>query len=304
MAKETRPNIFVTTLPKSAITRLQEGLVNQGFSITTPPHTHFCAKKKGISCTLYTSLKLTVQGREMASFIEFYLEPEILKTLAFTHPETDALDCTARIGVDESGKGDFFGPLCIAAVFAEGQQIEKLKQMGVRDSKTLSDAQIEKLASKIKQNHIHHIIRIGAGKYNELYARFHNLNHLLAWGHATVIEKVHHLSKCSKAVIDQFAHERVVEKALATKQISIILEQRHRAEEDLVVAAASILARSAFIEGIALLEKETGMKLPLGASNAAIQAGKKIVAKFGKEYLSHISKHHFRTFKLCCSDFL
>ena len=296
--KEQKPTIFVTTISQELIPRLKEDLIQQGFELMVPPHTHFSAKKKGVSCTLYLSGKLTVQGKEMAAFIEFYLEPEILHSLAFTNPGLgENLDLTPRIGVDESGKGDFFGPLCIAAVFAEGAQIQKLRQLGVRDSKTVSDAQVKKMAAEIKKHFQHHIVRIGPSKYNELYKRFRNLNRLLAWGHATVIEKVSQLSHCTKAVVDQFAHEHVVEQALAAKKIEIELEQKHRAEEDPVVAAASILARAAFLEGIYLIEKETGLTIPLGASDAVVKTGKKIVSQFGTEYLMNISKQHFRTFK-------
>src|SRR5207249_4523347 len=108
-------------------------LTEQGFEFSSPPYTHFSAKKMGISCTLYTSLKLTVQGKEMRPFIEFYLEPEILKKFDFTYQGSAVEhDKTGRIGVDEAGKGDFFGPLCVAAVFATGDMVQKLAQIGVK----------------------------------------------------------------------------------------------------------------------------------------------------------------------------
>ena len=289
-------NIFVATIKSSDVAKLRQDLEEQGFEFTTPPYTHFSAKKKGVSCTIYTSLKLTVQGKDMAQFIEFYLEPEILKTLVFTNPvHAEELDLTARIGVDESGKGDFFGPLCIAAVFAEGKQIERLKEFGVRDSKTLSDQQITKLASLIQQHYQHYIVTIGPLKYNEMYASFGNLNSLLAWGHATCIEKLSTLSNCKKVVLDQFAHEYVVEKALQRKKLEIDLLQKHRAEADPIVAAASILARNGFLEGMKKLEKECGMVLPRGASSKTIETGKALVAKFGEPVLQKVSKQHFRT---------
>src|SRR5262249_1666994 len=154
-----------------------------------PAHTLFQGKKKGVSCTLYTSGKLTVQGKEMQAFIEFYLEPEILKTFTFGYEELE-WDLTPRIGIDESGKGDFFGPMCIAVVYGANEQVKRLGELGVKDSKKLSDTTIVKLAQKIRAEFTYHIVRIGPEKYNELYEKFGNLNLLLGWGHATVIEEL------------------------------------------------------------------------------------------------------------------
>lgn len=288
--------IFVTTLDKAVIEKLKTGLIDQGFEFSTPPYSLFAAKKKGISLTLYTSLKLTVQGKEMASFIEYFLEPEILGAFPFSHPVASKdLDLTARIGVDEAGKGDFFGPLCIASVFAQGSDIEKMANLGVKDSKNLSDTQIAKLAAEIQKSFAHEIVRIGPAKYNEMYQNFGNLNSLLAWGHATAIEKLHIRTNCKTVVIDKFAHETVVIRATQRKKLDIDLTQKVRAEEDLVVAAASILARHAFVDGIKKLSEACGFELPKGASDKVIAAGKKLVEKFGEEALAKYAKIHFKT---------
>jgi len=288
--------IFVITLDKAVIDKLKKDLEGQGFAFSTPPYSIFSAKKKGISLTLYTSLKLTVQGKEMAAFIEYYLEPEILGAFPFSHPVASKdLDLTARIGVDEAGKGDFFGPLCIASVFAEGSEIEKMVTMGIKDSKNLSDAQVAKLAELIRKNFQHEVIRIGPSKYNEMYQNFGNLNSLLAWGHATAIEKLHLRTKCKTVVIDKFAHETVVIRAAQRKKLEIDLTQKVRAEEDMVVAAASILARDGFLDGLKKLSEACGMELPKGASEKVIEMGKKLVAKFGPEVLQKYAKTHFKT---------
>lgn len=294
-------NIFVATIDTKLADKLIHDLKGQGFSLSTPAYTIFSAKKPGVSCTLYQSGKLTVQGKEMASFIEFYLEPEILQTFSFSHPATD-LNLTARIGIDESGKGDFFGPLCIAGVFAEGDAITKLKSLGVKDSKNLSDKQIREIAAKIRTNYIHYIVKINPAKYNEIYAQFKNLNRLLGWGHATTIEALVERTGCQSVIIDQFADESVVETALKRKKVTINLTQRHRGEEDLVVAAASILAREAFIEGLDKLSREFDLILPKGASAATISAGKKFLHKYGKESLAHVAKLHFKTIEKVMSD--
>ena len=296
--KNDSPNIFVMTLDHDVIQKLKNDLTEQGFEFSQPPYTIFAAKKKGISCTLYNSFKLTVQGKEMRSFIEFYLEPEILKNVSFTYAEQAPAivhDEKGRIGVDEAGKGDFFGPLCVAAVFAEGAKVQELVKLGVKDSKNLSDAQVKKLAKSIKQNFQHAVIPISPFKYNELYGKFQNLNSLLAWGHATAIENLSKLSGCTCVIIDQFANESVVLNAVKRKKLEIDLTQRHRGEEDIVVAAASILARAAFLEGLERLSQEVGIELPKGASSKTIDTGRALVAKWGKDVLEKVSKQHFRT---------
>lgn len=289
-----KPTPFVTTVDITIANKLRQDLENQGFDISTPAYTIFAAKKKGVSCTLYQSGKLTVQGKESPAFLEFYLEPEILGSFDTTYPELQ-LNQTARIGIDESGKGDFFGPLCIAGVYAAGEGVLKLKKMGVKDSKTLTDASILKIAAKIRANCVHHIVRINPLKYNELYLQFKNLNLLLAWGHATTIEQLVLKTGCSTVHIDQFAAKSVVINALKRKKLNVDLSQKHRGEEDLVVAAASILAREAFLNGLRELGEQFGVTLPKGASSKTIEIGKELVRKMGPEVLNNVGKLHFKT---------
>jgi ribonuclease HIII len=291
------PHSYVVTINVKRGDQLLQDLKQQGFEITIPPYTLFSAKKKGVSCTLYTSGKLVVQGKECAAFIEFYLEPEILKTFAFRYPVAHQ-DTTARIGIDESGKGDFFGPLCIAGVYVSEEGFAQLSQLGVKDSKDLSDTSIEKIADKIKQHYPYHVVKINPPKYNQLYADFKNLNHLLAWGHATAIEQLVEQTGCREVMIDQFADEAVVERALKRKHLTLHLTQRHRAEENLAVAAASILARQAFIQGLRQLSVEIGITLPKGSSAATQQVGIEIVKRWGEERLRMVCKQHFKTLDL------
>jgi ribonuclease HIII len=296
---ESSLSTFVAQIDPSLSKQLLQDLKQQGFEFTYPPYTHFAAKKKGVNCILYHSGKLVVQGKERGEFIEFYLEPQILKTFTYTHKELceegAELDLSGRIGIDESGKGDFFGPLCIAGVYAEGEAIVRLKQFGVRDSKTLNAQAIAAIAAKIRNECVYHIVKINPLKYNELIVQFGNLNKLLAWGHATTIENLSQKTGCKKIIIDQFADERVVLTALKRKNLELDLTQRHKGEEDIVVAAASILARNAFVEGLGQMEKQFSMKLPKGASPQTIAAGKKFVRTFGRENLGQIGKLHFKT---------
>lgn len=296
--KQTPPQggTFVATINTSLAKKLMKDLKEQGFEFTKPVYTVFAAKKHGVSCTLYESGKLTVQGKEMRPFIEFYLEPHILKTFTYSHATVDpGLDTSARIGIDESGKGDFFGPLCIAGVFAEGDQIVKLKELGVRDSKTLNENSIRTIGNAVRKNFVHHIVKINPAKYNELIAQFGNLNRLLAWGHATAIEQLVEKTGCRNAIIDQFADEHVVITALKRKKLELTLMQRHRGEEDLVVAAASILARQEFVESLKKMETDYSQEFPKGASSRTIIAGRKFLRTYGRESLGKVGKLHFKT---------
>jgi ribonuclease HIII len=295
MEEEKSRAPFVTNVTDDVVEKLKIDLKQQGFELSEPPYTIFQAKKKGVSCTLYTSLKLTVMGKGMEEFIAYYLEPEILKSTPFTYPQEDVLDETPRIGVDESGKGDFFGPLCIAAVFCGGKDVYDLKKLGVKDSKTMSDVAALKISTKIKERCPHSVVRISPLKYNELYTKFKNLNSLLAWGHATAIETVSKQTACQNIIIDQFAHEVVIQKAMKQKNLDLKPILRIRGEQDIVVAAASILARAAFLEGLSHLSREFQLTLPKGASAKVVDTGKMLVYKWGKNALERAAKLHFRT---------
>lgn len=294
-------NCFSTKIDLSLKEKLKEDLLSQGFDFSKPPYTIFSAKKKGVSCTLYESGKLTVQGKEKATFIEFYLEPEILKEFLFSHPEAH-LNLEPRIGLDEAGKGDFFGPLSIAGVYADGAGIQELLKMGVGDSKKISDDNVLKLAKKIRAKYAYTVIRLFPTKYNELYAKFKNLNRLLGWAHVAALQDLSKKTSCQKAILDQFADKSLVDNMIIQKKLSVHLEQKVRGEEDLVVAAASILARAAFLEGMALLSEEFGMNIPKGASSTAEEFAKMFIRKFGKEALPRIAKIHFKKMTALYAD--
>lgn len=289
-----QPANFITTISVELASKLKHDLTSQGFKLTQPAYTLFQAKKPGVSCTLYTSGKLMVQGKEKHDFITYYLEPEILGQLAYSYPET-RINHTPHIGVDEAGKGDVFGPLCVAALYANSDQISRLMKIGIRDSKRIVDKKIIQMAETIKKEFSYSIIQIFPKKYNTLYEKFNNLNALLGWGHATAIEELVKKTGCKEVLIDQFANERVVESALERKHLEVNLSQRHRGEEDIVVAGASILARAAFVQGIDALSQTYGLSLPKGASAQVIQVGKQFVSTHGSEALEDIGKLHFKT---------
>jgi ribonuclease HIII len=198
-----------------------------------------------------------------------------------------------RIGVDESGKGDFFGPLVIAACYVGPEHLAELD--GVKDSKKLTDPIALRLADRIKAVCPHSVIVINPTKYNELYAKFRNLNSLLAWGHARAIENVLEIQPATKVISDEFAKGGfAVKKALFEKGREIELVSAVRAESDLAVAAASILARAGFLRGLKKLGDEYGIQLPKGATNV-IPTGKIVVQRHGAEALNGVAKMHFKT---------
>jgi ribonuclease HIII len=201
-----------------------------------------------------------------------------------------------RIGTDESGKGDYFGPLVVAAFFLPEGQEGVLRELGVRDSKRTSDARCLEIAGTLKRGYPHHaIVAIGPERYNELWARLRNLNRLLAWGHARAIENILERVPAGKAVTDQFGDERFVRDALLKKGREIELVQMPRAEEDPAVAAASVLARAEFLTRLRHLSREVGIELPKGASGEVEAAAVKLVREKGPEILANVAKTHFKT---------
>lgn len=205
------------------------------------------------------------------------------------------------IGTDESGKGDYFGPLVSAGVYVDERSAKDLIACGVTDSKKLSDSKNLELAQKVAKicKGRFAIIEISPEKYNNLYEQFKkekkNLNTLLAWGHAKAIEEILFKADCKVAIADQFADESFILGKLQEKGKKLKLIQMHKAEQNIAVAAASILARARFLEKLSKLSNEYKIDLPKGASQTVIESGKKIVATYGEETLRKVAKLHFKT---------
>jgi len=269
------------------------------------PHARFAAEKEKTNLVFYESGKLVVQGKGTQEFIEFVLEPEVLKEARLGYEEVLNPELLLpRFGVDESGKGDFFGPLCIAGVYVNAQVIHSWKGAGIRDSKNISsDKRIRELAELIRKTPgcVTTVVPIGNEAYNRLYFKMRSVNAMLAWGHARVIENLmgqrHQMKPAPvRAISDQFASDKAtVAKALMSMGREIELVQKHRAEEDQAVAAASILARNEFITRLGNLEKDYDIGLPRGASAAVDAAAKEFISKHSVENLPKVAKMHFRT---------
>ena len=207
------------------------------------------------------------------------------------------------IGTDESGKGDYFGPLVVAGVYVNEKTKPLLDRIGVRDSKKISDKKILQLAESIKTicSKQYAIIEISPEKYNKLYYVFKkenkNLNTLLAWGHAKAIEETLEKVDCDNVLSDKFADENIILSKLQEKGKKINLRQEHKAESNIAVAAASILARAMFLQRLRKLSQEYNIVLLKGASDLVIEQAKYIVNKFGQDSLKKIAKIHFKTTK-------
>ncbi|MFC2154765.1 ribonuclease HIII [Candidatus Altiarchaeota archaeon] len=200
-----------------------------------------------------------------------------------------------HIGTDEAGKGDYFGPLVVAGVFVDNEVGGSLRKEGVVDSKQLSDSQIGLLAKSIKRGCIFDVVVVSPKRYNQLHAKMGNINLLLAWAHARVIENLLGKAECGVVLSDQFGEEHFLEEKLMEKGQKVDLIQRPRAEEDVAVAAASILARDEYLKRKKKLSEKHGVDLPGGSGKRVVETGKLLTKLYGRGILPDVAKVHFKT---------
>lgn len=287
------------------VERLREVLLRQGWELEKRPYMHFYGQRERLTVSVYEKgPKVVLQGRGVEEFVEFTLEPEVLRGVAADGPilgleEAVSESFEPHFGIDESGKGDLFGPLVIAGAYVEPAIARHWRAAGVQDSKAIgSDARIRELARLILETPgvVTSVVVIGPERYNALYGKFKNLNRLLAWGHARVIENLLELKpECPRALSDQFANPRLIQNALMEKGRGIRLDQRTKAESDPAVAAASILARAQFVEWLSKQGRVLGVTLPKGASAAVKAVGGELVRREGPQILEKVAKLHFKT---------
>ncbi len=276
-------------------------LGERGYDFEPRPHQVFLAKSKGLVVNLYNNGKIVLAGSNDAERkrVEDFLAT--LQVEAYQKADRQYAPIAVagtRIGTDEAGKGDYFGPLVIAGVMADELQVEKLRQLGVKDSKSLSDSTIQNLSIQIKKilgEKQYDIVVISPIKYNLLLSRMKNLNRLMGWGHARVIENllVHH-RECQSAISDQFGDQSFIENALMKLGRQIQLIQTPKAEREITVAAASILAKSESIRRIEAISESYGMVFPRGATEV-LPVAETFVARFGSSALINVAKVHFKT---------
>lgn len=305
--KSTKKPVGLTTythpLTALQVPVLRTVLAENGFDFFEEKYTIYCAKKAKLSVKVYEKgPKVLVQGKGLEEFLQFLLEPQVLGEVTYgyeeeLHPERFA----PHFGIDESGKGDFFGPLVIAGTYTDAAMAKKFREWGIADSKLIAtDSRIRQLAEKIRRSGApHRVVFISPQKYNELYGKFRNLNYLLAWGHSRVIEDLCEMvPSCPVALSDQFAkNKNVLASSLLAAGRKLELRQQTKAESDPAVAAASILARERLIDWLENQAKEDGEKsaYPRGASGGVKQRARELVQAKGKEVLGRVAKLHFKT---------
>ena len=294
------------TIPKAL--ELKNLFVASGWEIDQPQYTNFRAKQGKRSCTVYKSGKLLVVGKEFQKVVNDFVAIVIPVATPEKADKVDLESFRPHAGIDESGKGDFFGPLVTACVFVNEALFPKLKAIGVQDSKNIkNDKKVIKIADEIKRlvgASAYNVLTLRNEKYNELYNKFGNLNKLLAWCHATVLENVLEATpSCQMAISDQFAASKsVVQRALKPLGQKIELIQMTKAESDIAVAAASILARAEFVNQMKTLSLQMKLStdLPKGASARTKEVAKQIYQSGGEDLLGSCTKRHFKTFNESC----
>ncbi len=295
---------YTRKLDASQAGTLRALLEQRGYGFRDVPYAQFAAEGRDVNAVMYESGKLVVQGRGTEEFVQFILEPEVLGRAELGYEEVLNPDMLLpRIGVDESGKGDLFGPLCVAGVYVNAAVVGAWKQAGIRDSKAVgSDRRIGELADVIRRTEgcVYSVVPMGNEAYNRLFAKLGSVNRMLAWGHARVIENLMGMSDRMhpapvRAVIDQFAAtENTVNRALMSSGRKLEIVQRHKAESDMAVAAASILARHEFVRRLGELGRHIGLKLPKGAGIEADRSLAEYVEREGVVGVQKIAKVHFR----------
>lgn len=299
-----KPTGHVCTLTPAQIGQFRQALEERNWHFDEAPYAHWRACQDKTTVVAYQSGKVTVQGRGTPDVIQFVLEPYILGEARYGYENELAEIENPRMfephaGIDESGKGDYFGPLVVAAAYVDTENARRLLEIGVTDSKAIkSDRRITDLAEQTRAllRGQFALITLVPQTYNRLYASFGNVNRLLAWGHAQALENLlERVPACTRAISDQFGRKETVIRALKERGRAIELEQRTKAESDIAVAAASVLARHEFVHRLDTLAKQAGLALPKGAGANVLARAKEIAAGGGEAVLANVAKLHFRT---------
>lgn len=266
------------------------------------PYARFAFRGTDVNVTAYDKRKVVViAGKGTEDFVTMTLEPEITLAAKLGYDEVLHPDWfEAHAGLDESGKGDFFGPVIAATVIADKAMIDAWREAGVQDSKKIVDNQIIRLDAIIRETKgvvVEVCYCRTMARYNELMGRpGANLNRLLAWQHATALGDALAKRAVPWGLLDQFTEQPLVQRELAKKGVqNFELRMRTKAESDPVVAAASVVARAEFIRAMHALSKQFGEKLQKGAGPLVKIQAEQIMQKFGARALGDYAKLHFRT---------
>jgi len=291
---------YTLKLDDAQMERLRSILSGRGWEAFDVAYARYAFKGRDCNVTAYESGKLVVAGKGTEEFVTMTLEPEVTKAPTLGYDEVLHPDWfEPHAGLDESGKGDLFGPVVAATVIADRPAVEGWIKAGVRDSKRIADTQIIKLDRMIRATAGTAVATClcGMAKYNLLMSRPHaNLNRLLAWQHATALAQALSRKRVAWGLLDQFSKQPLAQRELAKMGIrGFDLKMRTRAEEDPVVAAASVVARAEYVRQIHSLSRRFGGPLRKGAGPLVKEQAAQIVARFGARALGDFAKLHFRT---------
>jgi ribonuclease HIII len=278
---------------------LRTVFARRGWELSDAPHAFFRARGPDITAVFYRSGKLLLQGKAAHEVAEWLsskgasAEQPAPKTRAVDDPTDHGAQ--HWIGIDEAGKGDFFGPLVICAAHVSRDDTGWLRALGVADSKALTDTRIRAIAEQMAPAVPHEVLALDPPTYNTLHARMGNLNRILAWAHAKTSQRLFETVGADLILSDQFAASDVVRQAYTSDAARAVWTQRTKAESDLAVACASIFARAQFLAGMEHLERTHNVRLHRGAGPPVLQAGRALVGKHGPQLLPAVAKLHFRT---------
>ena len=290
-------------------------MVNGNYRKREVPYSLWSIEGDHFNATLYEKekhgkRKLCVQGSKAEDFVLFQLEPLVLgaATLGYEKELSPEL-FSSHAGSDESGKGDYFGPLVVCCAYTDERLSDEMAKLGVKDCKQMSDKAVLSVGSQLRRllgPDGYAVVKLGPAAYNRLYAKMRNINRMLAWAHGTAIEEL--LEKrhggCDRVVVDQFAPtETTILRALKPLGKKAKVEQRHKAESDIAVAAASVIARELFIRSCQDMGKECFGEdaeaqdgIPLGSSDPRVRAlAEEMVRAHGATWLMNHCKAHFQT---------
>ncbi|SNR64656.1 ribonuclease HIII [Desulfurobacterium atlanticum] len=264
---------------ETEIEKIVEKLKQCGAVFEPPPkHASYRIRLGDGILTIYSSGSLVYGGKDKER-----LKNIVMKVLS------SSIDKTPRVGCDEAGKGEYVGPLVVSAVFADEFGIDKLLRLGVKDSKKLSDKKVLELSEKIREKVNGKVKILMPKSYNILYSKFKNLNKLLDYVYCELLKDLYRKFKFKKVVIDKYDNTLESElRKIFPKNMDIVVV--NRAEDDPVVAAASIVARAERLRRMELLEKKYGISLPKGNKPEEIDT---FLNNVPEELLPELVKTHF-----------
>ncbi len=282
-------------LPLGKARRVEEILQSEGVPLEPCDYAFFRGRAEGCVITFYKSGKLLLQG-PLAQAWAVRLAGGLPEEKGGREDFPGGRNPT--IGSDESGKGDYFGPLVVAAVYAPPDRWGLLQQAGVQDSKALQDRRSLTLAGWIEKEFPTAHRTLMPEVYNTAWQEAdRNLNKLMARLHGEVLkELLPHLEGHPEGLVlvDKFGPQARVEGEMGELPPGIRLLQVPRAEVHPVVAAASIVARARFLEGLEECSRRAATNLPKGSGPAAKKTARRVVEIGGMDLLGQVAKLHFK----------